>query len=72
MRRMGVIGGANDQLTEARHAAFFQGLQQLAGRRAAMWHIDARWSAGNAAEICRFALELVSRLRPTSSSPASL
>ena len=59
VRRVGVIAGANDQLTQARHAAFFQGLQQLGWTEGRNVHIDARWSAGNAAEIRRYALELV-------------
>ena len=57
VRRIGVIAGANDQLTQARHAAFFQGLQGWTDGRNV--HIDARWSAGNVAEIRRYALELV-------------
>jgi putative tryptophan/tyrosine transport system substrate-binding protein len=59
MRRIGVISGANDQLTQARIAAFIQGLQQLGWTEGRNAHIDARWSAGNAAEIRRYAAELV-------------
>jgi putative tryptophan/tyrosine transport system substrate-binding protein len=59
VRRIGVIAGANDQLTQARHAAFFQGLQQLGWTDGRNVQIDARWSAGNAAEIRRYASELV-------------
>jgi putative ABC transport system substrate-binding protein len=59
VRRIGVISGANDQLTQARIAAFIQGLQQLGWTEGRNAHIDARWSAGNAAEIRRYAAELV-------------
>jgi ABC-type uncharacterized transport system substrate-binding protein len=59
VRRIGVIAGANDQLTQARHAAFFQELQQLGWTEGRNVHIDARWSAGNVAEIRRYAAELV-------------
>jgi putative tryptophan/tyrosine transport system substrate-binding protein len=59
VRRVGVISGANDQLTQARIAAFFRELQQLGWTEGRNVHIDARWSAGNAAEIRRYAAELV-------------
>src|SRR6266705_111141 len=59
VRRIGVIWAANDQLAQARHAAFIQGLQQLGWTVGRNVHIDARWSAGNAAEIRRYAAELV-------------
>jgi putative ABC transport system substrate-binding protein len=59
LRRIGVISGANDQLTRARIAAFFRELQQLGWTEDRNVHIDARWSAGNAAEIRRYAAELV-------------
>jgi len=59
VRRIGMISGANDQLTQARIAAFFQELQQLGWTEGRNVHIDARWSAGNAAEIRRYAAEFV-------------
>ena len=59
VRRIGVISGANDQFTQARFAAFFRELQRLGWTEGRNVHIDARWSAGNAAEIRRYAAELV-------------
>jgi ABC-type uncharacterized transport system substrate-binding protein len=59
MRRIGVLSPNNDRPAQARHAAFFQGLQQLGWTDGRNVHIDARWSAGNAAEIRRHAAELV-------------
>ena len=59
VRRIGVIAGADDPVTQARHAAFFQGLQQLGWTEGRNVHIDTRWSAGNAAETRRHAAELV-------------
>jgi putative ABC transport system substrate-binding protein len=58
VRRIGVITGANDLLMQARHAAFLQGLQQLGWMEGRNMHIDARWSAANAAETRRHAAEL--------------
>src|SRR5215467_12938203 len=58
VRRIGMISGANDQLTQARIAAFRE-LQQLCWTEGRNVHIDARWSAGNAAEIRRYAAEFV-------------
>src|SRR5215831_5617224 len=59
VRRIGMISGANDQLTQARIAAFFRELQQLGWTEGRNVHIDARWSAGNAAETRRHVAELV-------------
>jgi putative ABC transport system substrate-binding protein len=59
VRRIGVISGSNDQPAQARHAAFFQTLQQLGWTEGRNVRIDARWSAGNAAETRRHAAELV-------------
>src|SRR5215475_3949003 len=62
IKRIGVLmpATAEDQLFQARKAAFFQGLQQLGwidGRNA---RIDIRqWSTGEADEIRRHAAELV-------------
>ena len=58
VRRIGMISGANDQLTQARIAAFRE-LQQLCWTEGRNVRIDARWSAGNAAEIRRYAAEFV-------------
>jgi putative ABC transport system substrate-binding protein len=58
MRRIGVISPVNDQPTQARYAAFIQGLQQLGWTVGRNVHIDARWAEGNAAEIRRHAAEL--------------
>jgi len=59
VRRIGVLSPNNDPPAQARHAAFFQRLQQLGWTEGSNVHIDARWSAGNAAEIRRHAAELV-------------
>jgi putative tryptophan/tyrosine transport system substrate-binding protein len=59
MRRVGVIAPANNQPSQARYAAFIQELQQLGWTEGRNLRIDARWSAGNAAEIRRHAAELV-------------
>jgi putative ABC transport system substrate-binding protein len=58
VRRIGVIYGANDLTTQARNAAFFQGLQQLGWTEGRNVHIDVRLSAGNAAETRRHVAEL--------------
>jgi len=59
LRHIGVISPNNDPPAQARHAAFFQGLQQLGWIEGRNVHIDVRWSAGNAAEIRRHVAELV-------------
>jgi putative tryptophan/tyrosine transport system substrate-binding protein len=59
MRRVGAILPANDQPNQARYAAFIQELQQLGWIEGRNVRIDARWSAGNAAEMRRHAAELV-------------
>src|SRR5262249_32331739 len=58
MGRIGVISPANDQPSQARYAAFIQGLQQLGWTEGRNVRIDARWPEGNAAEIRRHAAEL--------------
>src|SRR5215831_16538324 len=58
-RRIGMIWAANDQPSQARHTAFLQELQRLGWTEGRNVHVDARWSAGNAAEIRRYAAELV-------------
>jgi putative ABC transport system substrate-binding protein len=60
VRRIGVIvGGPNDLLRQARHAAFLQALQQLGWTEGRDVHIDARWFSGNPAEMRRYVAELV-------------
>jgi putative ABC transport system substrate-binding protein len=59
VRRIGVISATKDQPAQARHAAFVQELQRLGWTEGRNVHVDARWSAGNAAEIRRYAAELV-------------
>jgi putative ABC transport system substrate-binding protein len=59
MRRIGVLSATDDPPARARHAAFFQGLQQLGWTEGRNVHIDARWSAGDAAEMRKHVAELV-------------
>jgi putative ABC transport system substrate-binding protein len=59
MRRVGAILPANDQPNQARYAAFIQELQQLGWIEGRNVRIDARWSAGDAAEMRRHVAELV-------------
>src|SRR5262245_24163410 len=59
-RRIGVLmlSNANDQDGRAYHAAFLDGLRQAGWNNDRVEYID-RWSAGNAAEIRKYAAELV-------------
>src|ERR1700726_2829186 len=61
VRRIGVLTGtaADDPEAQARHAAFLQGLQQLGWTDGRNVRIDARWTAGNAANTRKYAAELV-------------
>ena len=59
MPRIGVNLPVNDQPAQARYAAFVEALRQLGWTEGRNVHIDARSSAGNAAEIRRHAAELV-------------
>jgi putative ABC transport system substrate-binding protein len=61
MRRIGVLFGAaaNDSTTQAFYAALLQGLQQLGWTDGRNVHIDPRFGAGNAADIRKYAAELV-------------
>ncbi len=61
MRRIGVLTGtaADDPEAQARQAAFVQGLAQLGWTDGRNVHIDARWTAGNAADARKYAVELV-------------
>jgi putative tryptophan/tyrosine transport system substrate-binding protein len=61
MRRVGVLvnTAADDPATQARYAAFLQGLQQLGWTDGRNVRIDARWAAGSAADTRKYAAELV-------------
>jgi putative ABC transport system substrate-binding protein len=61
MRRIGVLTGiaADDPEAQARQAAFVQGLAQLGWTDGRNVRIDARWTAGNAANTRKYAAELV-------------
>jgi putative ABC transport system substrate-binding protein len=61
MRRIGVLTGAavDDMEAQARHAAFLQALAQLGWTDGRNVRIEARWTAGNAADARRLAAELV-------------
>jgi putative ABC transport system substrate-binding protein len=61
MRRIGVLMAqtADDAVAQARNAAFLQGLQEAGWSVGRNVRIDARWSAGNAEEIRKYAAELV-------------
>jgi putative tryptophan/tyrosine transport system substrate-binding protein len=61
VRRIGVLTGTaeDDPEAQARHAAFLQGLQQLGWTDGRNVRIDARWTAGNAADTRKYAAELV-------------
>ena len=62
MRRIGVLlpVAADDPVPHAFYAAFVQGLQQLGWTDGHNVRIDTRWGAGNAADIRKYAAELVS------------
>jgi putative ABC transport system substrate-binding protein len=61
MRRIGVLTGiaVDDPETQARYAAFLQGLQQLGWVDGRNVRIDTRSAAGNAADTRKYAAELV-------------
>jgi putative tryptophan/tyrosine transport system substrate-binding protein len=61
MRRIGLLQGlgADDPVALANNAAFVQGLQQLGWADGRNVHIDFRFGAGNAADIRKYAEELV-------------
>jgi putative ABC transport system substrate-binding protein len=60
-RRIGVLMplATDDLEAQARYTAFLEGLQQLGWTDGRNVHIDARWSAGNAADTRKYAEELV-------------
>jgi putative ABC transport system substrate-binding protein len=61
MRRIGVLEAlaADDPQAQSRNAAFLQGLQQLGWTDGRNVRIDVRWSAGNATDARKNAVELV-------------
>jgi len=64
MRRVGVLmSAADDREGQARIAGFLQGLQRLGWTVGRNVHLDLRWGAGDAANIRKYAAELVA-LKP--------
>jgi putative ABC transport system substrate-binding protein len=65
VRRIAMLSGlaANDPESQARVAAFEQGLKELGWIEGRNLHIEFRWGSGNAAEMQMFAKELV-ELKP--------
>ena len=62
MRRIGWLGGslaANDPESQARKAAFLQGLRELGWTEGQNVRIDYRWGAGSADIIRKHAAELI-------------
>jgi putative ABC transport system substrate-binding protein len=61
MRRIGVLMGraAVDSYAQAEHEAFLEGLQRLGWTDGRNVRIDTRWAAGNAADMRKYAAELV-------------
>ena len=61
MRRIGLLQGlaADDPVAQTNNAAFVQGLRQLGWTDGRNLHIDFRFGAGNAADIRKYAEELV-------------
>jgi putative tryptophan/tyrosine transport system substrate-binding protein len=54
-----VSTAANDPAVQERYAAFLQSLQQLGWTDGHNVRIDARWAAGNIADMHRYAAELI-------------
>ena len=61
MRRVGILFGSasDDRSTKAFYAALLQGLQQLGWTDGRNVHIDPRFAAGKAADMRKYATELV-------------
>jgi putative tryptophan/tyrosine transport system substrate-binding protein len=61
VRRIGVLNGqaADDPDAQTNMAAFLQGMQQLGWTDGRNVRIEHRWGAGNAANIRKYATELV-------------
>src|SRR5262249_14170973 len=61
MRRIGVLSSlaADDPETQARHAAFLQGLQEWGWTTGRNVQIDYRWGAGDGERFRKHAMELV-------------
>src|SRR5262245_19349722 len=62
MRRIGILVslGADDRQGQARHAAFIQRLKELGWTEGRNVRVETRWAAGNAADMRKYAAELVS------------
>jgi putative tryptophan/tyrosine transport system substrate-binding protein len=62
MRRIGILVslGADDRQGQTRHAAFVQRLRELGWTEAKNVRIETRWTAGNAIDMHKYAVELVS------------
>ena len=62
MRRIGILVslGPDDRQGQARHAAFIQRLKELGWTEGKNVRIETRWAAGNAADMRKYAAELVS------------
>jgi putative ABC transport system substrate-binding protein len=73
VRRIGLLQGlaADDPVAQANNAAFLQGLQQLGWTDGRNVHIDFRWGAGNAADIHKYAAELVALAPDVILAPAA-
>ena len=61
MRRIGILFslGADDRQGQARRAAFVQSLRELGWTEGRNVSIETRWAAGNAADMRKYAAELV-------------
>lgn len=61
MRRIGILVslGADDRQGQARHGAFVQRLRELGWTEGRNVRIETRWAAGNAADMRKYATELV-------------
>jgi len=61
VRRIGLLQGlaADDPVAQANNAAFVEGLRQLGWADGRNVHIDFRFGAGNAADVRKYAAELV-------------
>jgi ABC-type uncharacterized transport system substrate-binding protein len=61
MRRIGILVslGADDRQGQARHGVFVQRLRELGWTEGRNVRIETRWAAGNAADMRKYAAELV-------------
>src|SRR5215468_6371671 len=62
LRRIGILFslGADDRYGQARRGAFVQRLKELGWTEGRNVRIETRWAAGNAADMRKYAAELVS------------